>query len=62
MKAFIRHWRHRVAHWLGWNEGRVESWWEDGTHLKVGFRCRTCGQFSGVHEPGLPSSRWEGFD
>lgn len=54
-----------MAHWLGWNDGRVESWCEDGPHIKVGFRCSTCGQLSGVHETDLHhsrGSRWEGFD
>lgn len=39
--------RHRIAHWLGWNCGRVETWWA-GDRLMVGFRCE-CGKLQGIH-------------
>jgi hypothetical protein len=39
--------KHRLAHAIGWNLGRVETWWE-GEELMVGFRCE-CGDLSGVH-------------
>lgn len=39
---------HRIAHWLGWNYGNVETFWQ-GERLMVGFRC-SCGELSGVEE------------
>lgn len=41
--------RHRVAHWLGLNEGCAESRWL-GDALLMGFRCRGCGEIFHVHE------------
>jgi hypothetical protein len=38
---------HRLAHLIGWNTGRVETWYDNGV-LMVGFRCTTCGRLSGV--------------
>ena len=35
--------RHRVAHWLGWNRGEVEVWTEPDGVLWVGWRC-VCGE------------------
>lgn len=40
---------HRVAHWLGLNYGRVETW-HDEDRLLVGFRCTSCGRIEDVHE------------
>lgn len=37
---------HWIAHWLGWNHGTIDSWWEGGK-LVVGFRC-SCGKTSKV--------------
>lgn len=39
--------RHRIAHLLGWNYGRVESWRMDNGEAYIGFRCTTCGDVSG---------------
>lgn len=52
--------RHCIAHWTGWNQGSVETWW-NGERLMVGFRC-TCGKLSGVHPssvtlPELPGPK-----
>lgn len=33
---------HRIAHWIGWNCGRVETWHDKTGRLMVGFRCE-CG-------------------
>ena len=42
---------HALAHWLGWNTGRVYTWWDSDTgNLMVGFRCGKCGDIQGVHE------------
>lgn len=47
---------HRIAHWLGWNRGMVETWWTHGylqhpdNRLMVGFRCDGCGKLSRVHD------------
>jgi hypothetical protein len=41
--------RHRLAHWFGWQVGRVDTWWE-ADRLMVGFRCGVCGALAGVHE------------
>ena len=40
---------HRLAHLLGWNFGKVETWWE-GNKLMVGFRCAGCGKLEGISE------------
>lgn len=50
--------RHRVAHWLQWNGGTVETWWEPDccspdSRLMVGFRC-SCGELRHVHESPRP--------
>ncbi len=37
---------HWLAHFLGWNYGTIETWWE-GEELMVGFRCN-CGKLGGV--------------
>jgi hypothetical protein len=45
--------RHRLAHWLGWYTGNVETWWEPDPctgKLMVGFRCDGCGELRGVDE------------
>lgn len=42
---------HRIVHWFGWNAGHVETWWE-GHALMVGFRCKKCGELSGIHSTG----------
>lgn len=34
--------KHRIAHLLGWNLGRVKSFYIEDK-LWVGFRCNTCG-------------------
>jgi len=39
---------HRIAHWLGWNYGNVETFYE-GEKIMVGFRC-SCGELSSVDE------------
>lgn len=39
---------HRLAHLMGWNTGKIESWFKDGA-IMVGFRCATCGKLEGVH-------------
>lgn len=41
---------HRIAHWLGWNLGRVETWFTDCGKLMVGFRCAECGELAHAHE------------
>lgn len=43
---------HKIAHLLGWQEGRVETWFENGNtdDLMVGFRCHHCGELSGVQK------------
>ena len=53
-------WLHQIAHWFGWNGGRVETWWEPncmepGAKLMVGFRCDGCNRLSGVHQSRV---RW----
>lgn len=40
---------HRISHWLGWNTGTIETWWE-GERLMVGFKCGGCGKLQGIHE------------
>jgi hypothetical protein len=52
----FRRLRHRLAHLLGWNTGRVVTWWEprvrwfeevpEDAVLMVGFACDTCGEVS----------------
>jgi hypothetical protein len=34
---------HRLSHLLGWNTGRVVSFWLDDT-IWTGFRCDGCGE------------------
>lgn len=51
---------HWIEHRLGWNGGDVTSWWDDG-RLMVGFRCRGCGDVSGVHEAPRHISHPEEF-
>lgn len=48
-------WLHRLAHWTGWNGGRVVTWWSTypGRYLMVGFRCDGCGEVSGIHEVNM---------
>jgi len=41
--------RHKIAHWLGLNLGRVVTWF-DGDSLMVGFQCSTCGLVSLAHK------------
>lgn len=41
---------HRLAHWLGLNFGRVETWFSSDGRLMVAFRCAACGSLSHVHE------------
>lgn len=41
-------WRHRLAHWLGWNGGEVVSSTARGI-VWIGFRCRGCGKVQGKH-------------
>lgn len=36
--------KHRIAHWFGWNLGRVESMTANGK-VMVGFRCE-CGELT----------------
>ena len=40
---------HRIAHWLGWNRGRVVSWTDEG-RTRVGFMCAGCGRTSGIED------------
>jgi hypothetical protein len=40
---------HYVAHWLGWNQGDIESRWENG-RLMIGFRCATCLELTDWHD------------
>lgn len=40
---------HRLAHWLGWNLGRVETWTENHRTF-VAFRCSRCGRLSGAED------------
>jgi len=40
---------HRLMHFIGWNTGTVETWWEN-KRLYVGFKCTTCGKVSGVED------------
>lgn len=40
---------HRLAHRLGFNLGRVETWHDTG-RLMIGFRCSSCGYVESVHE------------
>lgn len=47
--------RHAVAHWLGWNEGRVHTWRTPGGKLMTGFRCGACGEVQGIHP--VPTKR-----
>lgn len=54
--ALWRRARHRVAHWLGWNEGHGEVRWLGDT-LLAGFRCTGCGEMSHVHE--VDDSKWQ---
>lgn len=45
--------RHRLAHILGTNTGKVETWWEPDPctgKLMVGFRCDGCKELQGVDE------------
>lgn len=39
---------HKIAHLLGWNEGRIVSATMD-EKVVIGFRCDFCGEVSGVH-------------
>lgn len=39
---------HRLAHWLEWTSGRVETWTDSQGVAWVGFRCSTCGRLSSV--------------
>lgn len=44
---------HDVAHLLGWNHGRVETWWDPDCltgRLMVGFKCAKCGRVTGAQE------------
>jgi hypothetical protein len=52
MKRFVRlpqKFAHRMAHWVGCNHGRVETWHSEDGCLMVGFRC-SCGELSNVSE------------
>jgi len=40
---------HRLMHFIGWNTGTIETWWEN-RRLYVGFKCATCGKVSGVED------------
>jgi hypothetical protein len=44
----IRRLRHRIAHWFGWNMGRIVTWRSRSGEPMMGFRCSGCGQVSGV--------------
>ena len=44
LTRLVRRWKHKFAHLMGWNMGRVETWWEND-QLMVGFRCE-CGILS----------------
>ena len=41
---------HKIEHLFGWNAGRIESWYDIDGRLMIGFRCITCGKYSGVHQ------------
>lgn len=41
--------KHRLAHLLGLNYGRVTSFVLDG-YIWVGFRCSTCDEINGAHK------------
>jgi hypothetical protein len=47
MRERLRQWRHRVSHWLGWNEGDVVVWPDGKGGYRVGFRCDVCGKVDG---------------
>ena len=49
-KRFLAAMRHRLAHRLGTNYGRVETFWDGENTLMVGFRCDGCGELLHVHE------------
>jgi hypothetical protein len=42
-------WRHRLAHALGWNLGRVVSATDSRGQVWIGFECTACGQVDGTH-------------
>lgn len=45
-RRVLRLW-HRAEHRMGWNTGRVVTWWADG-ELWVGFQCDSCHRLTGV--------------
>jgi hypothetical protein len=49
MGEMLRRWRHRLAHYLGWTTGQVETWWCPANRLMVGFRCTVCGRLGSIH-------------
>lgn len=43
---------HRLSHLLGWNTGRVVSFWHD-SKLYIGFKCNGCGEINHATETGV---------
>lgn len=41
--------KHKLAHFLGWNKGNVETWICENA-LYVGFRCSGCGKLLSVEK------------
>lgn len=40
---------HKIAHWLGWNYGKVVSFECEGC-CYIGFMCYECRDITGAHE------------
>lgn len=52
---------HRIAHWLGWYAGTIETWIARDGRVMVCFRCTQCGRRAGIHpivERHMPPRRF----
>jgi len=48
---------HRLAHILGLNGGKVETWYDSDGTLMIGFRCAGCGRMQNVsHRRGAENN------
>jgi hypothetical protein len=54
---YLRWFRHRLAHRLGSNFGRVVSATDDRGQVWRGFECALCGEINGAHVARLADGR-----
>lgn len=50
MKNKIQQIRHKLAHFLGWNYGDADAFYDSGGELMMSFVCTGCGERSMIHK------------